>query len=160
MARPKNVNGRKSQLTIRVTAAEIEQMEELKGRMELRSTSDVVRYALGVVKRHRDDQEEMMFTLVDRLGQHIEGRVQYLERRFQNFNTMQQLNLALNDAFMKYVISTLPHVPDELKDTARLRGMDVYKNINIAAVKEFQRRRKADAYSDASLGIEEESSNS
>src|SRR5215831_18786932 len=152
MARPKNANGRKSQLTIRVTPAEIEQMEDLKGRMELRSTSDVVRYLLAVVKRHRDDQEEMMFTLVDRLGQHI-------ERRFQSLNTMQQLNLALNDAFVKYVISALPHVPDELKDTARLRGMDVYKNINTAAVKEFQRRRKTDAYSDASLGIDEESTN-
>jgi hypothetical protein len=70
---------------------------------------------------------------------------------------MQQLNLALNDAFMKYVVSTLPHVPDELKDTARLRGMDIYKNINIVAVQEFQRRRKTDAYGDASLGIEEES---
>ena len=152
MARPKNANGRKSQLTIRVTPAEIEQMEELKGRMELRSTSDVVRYLLAVVKRHRDDQEDMMYTLVDRLGHHI-------ERRFQNLNTMLQLNLALNDAFVKYVISALPHVPDELKDTARLRGMNVYNNLNTAAVKEFQRRRKGDAYSDASLGIEEESGN-
>ena len=150
MARPKNAIGRKSQLTIRVTPAEIEQMEDLKRRMELRSTSDVVRYLLAVVQRHRDDQEDMMYVLVDRLGHHI-------ERRFQSLNTMQQLNLALNDAFMKYVLSTLPHVPDELKDTARLRGMDVYKNITTAAVKEFQRRRKTDAYSDASLGIEEES---
>jgi hypothetical protein len=152
MARPKNANGRKSQLTIRVTPDEIEQMEDLKRRTELRSTSDVVRYLLAVVKRHRDDQEDMMYALVDRLGHHI-------ERRFQSLNTMQQLNLALNDAFMKYVVSALPHVPDELKDTARLRGMNVYNNLNAAAVKEFQRRRKGDAYSDASLGIEEESSN-
>ena len=150
MARPKSVNGRKLQLTIRVTADQIEQMEDLKGRMELRSTSDVVRYLLAVVKRHRDDQEDMVYTLIDRL-------VDNIERRFQNLNTMQQLNLALNDAFMKYVLSTLPHVPDELKDAARLRGMGAYTNINIAAVKEFQRRRKIDAYSDASLGIEEES---
>jgi len=135
-----------------VTPAEIEQMEDLKRRMELRSTSDVVRYLLAVVQRHRDDQEDMMYVLVDRLGHHI-------ERRFQSLNTMQQLNLALNDAFVKYVISALPHVPDELKDTARLRGMDVYKNINTTAVKEFQRRRKTDAYSDASLRIEEESTN-
>ena len=118
--------------------------------MELRSTSDVVRYLLAVVQRHRDDQEDMMYTLIDRLVDHI-------ERRFQNINTMQQLNLALNDAFVKYVISALLHVPDELKDTARLRGMDAYKNINTAAVKEFQRRRKTDAYSEASLGIEEDS---
>src|SRR5215475_3431894 len=152
MARPKSVNGRKSQLTIRVTPAEIEQMEDLKRRMELRSTSDVVRYLLAVVQRHRDDQEDMMYALVDRLGHHI-------ERRFQSLNTMQQLNLALNDAFMKYVVSALPHVPDELKDAARMRGMTVYNNLNTAAVKEFQRRRKGDAYSDASLGIEEESSN-
>src|SRR5215475_6626514 len=116
MARPKSVNGRKSQLTIRVIFAEIEQMEDLKRQIELRSTSDVVRYLLAIVKRHRDDQEDMMYTLVDRL-------IDRIERRFQSLNTIQQLNLALNDAFMKYVLSTLPHVPDELKDAARLRGM-------------------------------------
>ena len=92
----------------------------------------------------------MIYTLVDRLADHV-------ERRFQSLNTIRQLNLALNDALMKYVVSTLPQVPDELKDTARLRGMDIYKNINIVAVQEFQRRRRTDAYADASLGIEVES---
>jgi len=150
MARPKSVDGRKLQLTIRMTPDQIEQMEDLKGRMELRSTSDVVSYLLAVVKRHRDDQEDMMYTLVGRIANHV-------ERRFQSLNTMQQLDLALIDTFMKYVVSTLPHVPEELKDTAKLQGMELYKDLSIAAVKEFQRRRKTDAYSDSSLGVEEES---
>lgn len=133
--------------TIRLTQSQWEEIEELKRRMELSSNSDAVGYLLTVTKAHRDDQQEMIYTLVDRLADHI-------ERRFQSLNTIMQLHLALNDAFMKYVISTLPHVPDDLKETAKIRGMDVYKNINISAVQEFQRRRKTDAYSPANLGIE------
>jgi len=136
--------------TVRLSEAEAAEFQKHRERMELRSNSEVVSYLLAKAKSNSDALEDMIYTLVDRLADHV-------ERRFQSLNTMQQLNLALNDAFMKYVVSTLPHVPDELKDTARLRGMDIYKNINIVAVQEFQRRRKTDAYGDASLGIEEES---
>jgi len=142
---------RKSQksrsFTVRLTAAEEEQFRQLRQRMELRSNSDTLSYLLAAVKSHRDDHQEMIYTLVDRLAEHI-------ERRFQSLNTIAQLHLALNDAFIKYVVSALPHVPEELKDTARLRGMDVYQNLNIAAVKEFQRRRREDSYTPEKLGIE------
>jgi hypothetical protein len=135
--------------TVRLSETEAAEFQEHRERLELGSNSEVVSYLLAKAKANKDGFEDMIYTLVDRLADHV-------ERRFQSLNTMQQLNLALNDAFMKYVVSTLPHVPDELKDTARLRGMDIYKNINIVAVQEFQRRRRTDAYGDASLGIEEE----
>ena len=137
--------------TVRLSETEAAEFQKHRERMELASNSEVVSYLLARAKSTNDAFEDMIYTLVDRLADHV-------ERRFQSLNTMQQLNLALNDAFMKYVVSTLPHVPDELKDTARLRGMDVYKNINIVTVQEFQRRRKTDAYGDASLGIDEENS--
>jgi len=133
--------------TIRLTLSEWEQLEELKTRMGLRSNSDAVSYLLTIMQANRDDQQEMIYALVDRLAE-------YIERSFESLNTIMQLDLALNDAFIKYVISTLPHVPDDLKEAAKIRGMDVYKNINIAAVQEFQRRRKNDAYSTTNLGIE------
>ena len=149
MARPKSVDGKRIKLTMRLPAAEVEQLEDLKGRMDLKSKSDVVSYLIAVTKRHRDDQDEMIYTLVDRLADHI-------EKRFQSLNTVQQLGLVLNDAFIKYVVSTLPPIPDELKDTAKQRGMDVYRNINIAAIQEFQRRRRTDAYSPTALGLEDQ----
>jgi predicted adenine nucleotide alpha hydrolase (AANH) superfamily ATPase len=136
-----------SSFTVRLTAAEQQQFQQLRERIDLRSNSDTVSYLLATVKSQRDDQQEMMYTLVDRLADHI-------ERRFQSLNTIVQLNLALNDAFMKYVVSALPHIPEELKDIARLRGMDVYQNLNIAAVKEFQRRRREESYTPEKLGIE------
>jgi hypothetical protein len=146
--RPKNTQ-KTHGFTVRLSETEAAEFQKHRERMELASNSEVVSYLLAKAKSTNDAFEDMIYTLVDRLADHV-------ERRFQSLNTMQQLNLALNDAFMKYVVSTLPHVPEELKDTARLRGMDVYKNINIVAVQEFQRRRKTDAYGDTSLGIDEE----
>lgn len=147
MARPKSKDGARVKLTMRLFQAEVKQLQDWKARMELRSTSDVVSYLLAVTKRDRDDQDELIYSMVDKLADHI-------ERRFQSLSTIVQLDLALNDAFIKYAVSTLPHVPEDLKDTARLRGMDVYKNLNIAAVQEFHRRRKNRAYSPESLGFE------
>ena len=45
----------------------------------------------------------------------------------------------------------------QLIEAARSRGTHIYERINITAAREFQRRRKNDAYEASSLGIEEDS---
>jgi hypothetical protein len=39
---------------------------------------------------------------------------------------------------------------------AKARATKLYEQMNITAVREFQRRRESDAYSAAGLGLEEE----
>ena len=136
--RPKKRDNTK-QLTVRLSESDAIQFEDLKAALELQSNSDAMKYLLAKAKANVDAQQDMMYTLVDRLADHI-------ERRFQSLNTVVQLHLAVTDAFIKYAVSALPHLPDDLKEAARVRGMDVYQNINVAAVKEFQRRRQNAAF--------------
>jgi hypothetical protein len=76
-------------------------------------------------------------------------------KRLQHVETVNQLHLALTDSFIKYAVSALPDVPPQLMDAARFRGTQIYERINITAAREFQRRRKSDAYDPSSLGIDE-----
>lgn len=135
------------QFTVRLSESDAVQFQDLKKDLRLESNSDAMEFLLAKARANVDAQEDMMYSLVDRLAQHI-------ERRFQSLNTIAQLHLAVTDAFIKYAVSALPHLPDDLKELARLRGMDVYQNINIAAVKEFQRRRQSNAYVPEKLGLE------
>jgi hypothetical protein len=137
------------QFTLRLSRAQADRFEKIQHELNVKSKSDVFDYLVTFASAKRDDQETLFYSLIDRLGEIIGRRLQHVEM-------VNQLHLALTDSFIKYAVSALPDVPAQLLDTARLRGTQIYERINITAAREFQRRRKSDAYDASSLGIEEE----
>jgi hypothetical protein len=127
------------QFTLRLTDSQAERFEQLQARMKLSSRSDVFDYLVTLATANPSDQQELLYSLIDRLD---EG----FDRRFQALNTVVQLNVALTDSFIKYAVSALPEIPASLKDAARFRGVQAYQKINLTAVREFHRRRQSDAY--------------
>jgi hypothetical protein len=137
------------QYTLRLNRAQAERLEKIQQELNVKSKSDVFDYLVTFASAKRDDQETLFFSLIDRLGEMIGKRLQHIE-------TINQLHLALTDSFIKYAVSALPDVPAQLLDAARFRGSQVYERINITAAREFQRRRKSDAYEPSALGIDED----
>ena len=137
------------QYTLRLNRAQAERFEKIQQELNVKSKSDVFDYLVTFASAKRDDQETLFFSLLDRLGEMIGKRLQHIE-------TVNQLHLALTDSFIKYAVSALPDVPAQLLDAARFRGTQVYERINITAAREFQRRRKSDAYEPSSFGIDED----
>lgn len=138
------------QYTLRLSRGQAERFDKIQRELNVQSKSDVFDYLVTFASAKRDDQETLFYSLIDRLGEMIGRRLQHLE-------TVNQLHLALTDSFIKYAVSTLPEVPAQLLEAARIRGTHIYERINITAAREFQRRRKNDAYEASSLGIEEDS---
>jgi hypothetical protein len=138
------------QFTLRLSRAQADRFEKIQSELNAKSKSDVFDYLVTFASAKRDDQETLFYSLIDRLGEMTGRRLQHLE-------TVNQLHLALTDSFIKYAVSTLPEVPAPLLEAARIRGTHIYERINITAAREFQRRRKNDAYEASSLGIEEDS---
>ncbi len=136
------------QYTLRLNRAQAERFEKIQQELNVKSKSDVFDYLVTFASAKRDDQEILFFSLIDRLGEMIGKRLQHVE-------TVNQLHLALTDSFIKYAVSALPDVPAQLLDAARFRGTQIYERINITAAREFQRRRKIDAYEPSALGIDE-----
>jgi len=134
---------------LRLNRAQAERFEKIQQELNVKSKSDVFDYLVTFASAKRDDRETLFFSLIDRLGEMIGKRLQHVE-------TINQLHLALTDSFIKYAVSALPDVPAQLLDAARFRGTQVYERINITAAREFQRRRKSDAYEPSSLGIDED----
>jgi len=137
------------QYTLRLSRAQAERFEKIQRDLNVTSKSDVFDYLVTFASAKRDDQEILFYSLIDRLGEMIGKRLQHVE-------TVNQLHLALTDTFIKYAVSALPDVPAQLLEAARFRGTQIYERINITAAREFQRRRKSDAYEPASLGIDDE----
>ena len=137
------------QYTLRLSRAQAERFEKIQRDLSVTSKSDVFDYLVTFASAKRDDQEILFYSLIDRLGEMIGKRLQHVE-------TVNQLHLALTDTFIKYAVSALPDVPAQLLEAARFRGTQIYERINITAAREFQRRRKSDAYEPASLGIDDE----
>ena len=137
------------QYTLRLNRAQAERFEKIQQELNVKSKSDVFDYLVTFASAKRDDQETLFFSLIDRLGEMIGKRLQHIE-------TVNQLHLALTDSFIKYAVSALPDVPAQLLDATRFRGTQVYERINITAAREFQRRRKSDAYEPSSLGIDDD----
>ena len=137
------------QYTLRLSRAQAERFEKIQRDLNVTSKSDVFDYLVTFASAKRDDQEILFYSLIDRLGEMIGKRLQHVE-------TVNQLHLALTDSFIKYAVSALPDVPAQLLEAARIRGTQIYERINITAAREFQRRRKSDAYEPSSLGIDEE----
>jgi hypothetical protein len=137
------------QYTLRLSRAQAERFEKIQRGLSVTSKSDVFDYLVTFASAKRDDQEILFYSLIDRLGEMIGKRLQHVE-------TVNQLHLALTDSFIKYAVSALPDVPAQLLEAARFRGTQIYERINITAAREFQRRRKSDAYEPSSLGIDEE----
>ena len=137
------------QYTLRLSRAQAERFEKIQRDLNVTSKSDVFDYLVTFASAKRDDQEILFYSLIDRLGEMIGKRIQHVE-------TVNQLHLALTDTFIKYAVSALPDVPAQLLEAARFRGTQIYERINITAAREFQRRRKSDAYESSSLGIDEE----
>ena len=137
------------QYTLRLSRAQAERFEKIQRDLNVTSKSDVFDYLVTFASAKRDDQEILFYSLIDRLGEMIGKRLQHVE-------TVNQLHLALTDSFIKYAVSALPDVPAQLLEAARFRGTQIYERINITAAREFQRRRKSDAYESSSLGIDDE----
>lgn len=137
------------QYTLRLSRAQAERFEKIQRDLNVTSKSDVFDYLVTFASAKRDDQEILFYSLIDRLGEMIGKRLQHVE-------TVNQLHLALTDSFIKYAVSALPDVPAQLLEAARFRGTQIYERINITAAREFQRRRKSDAYEPSYLGIDEE----
>ena len=137
------------QYTLRLSRAQAERFEKIQRDLNVTSKSDVFDYLVTFASAKRDDQEILFYSLIDRLGEMIGKRLQHVE-------TVNQLHLALTDSFIKYAVSALPDVPAQLLEAARFRGTQIYERINITAAREFQRRRKSDAYELSSLGMDEE----
>ena len=137
------------QYTLRLSRAQAERFEKIQRDLNVTSKSDVFDYLVTFASAKRDDQEILFYSLIDRLGEMIGKRLQHVE-------TVNQLHLALTDSFIKYAVSALPDVPAQLLEAARIRGTQIYERINITAAREFQRRRKSDAYEPSSLGIDDE----
>ncbi|UWZ85115.1 hypothetical protein [Occallatibacter riparius] len=137
------------QFTLRLSQAQAERFNKIQGELNVKSKSDVFDYLVTFASAKRDDQEILFYSLIDRLGEMIGKRLQHVE-------TVNQLHLALTDSFIKYAVSALPDVPAQLLEAARFRGTQIYERINITAAREFQRRRKSDAYEPSSLGIDED----
>jgi hypothetical protein len=138
------------QFTLRLSRTQADRFEKIQHELNAKSKSDVFDYLVTFASAKRDDQETLFYSLIDRLGEMISRRLQHIE-------TVNQLHLALTDSFIKYAVSTLPDVPAQLHEAARIRGTQIYERINITAAREFQRRRKSDAYDFSSLGIEVDS---
>jgi hypothetical protein len=136
------------QYTLRLSQAQAERFEKIQRELNVKSKSDVFDYLVTFASAKRDDQEILFYSLIDRLGEMIGKRLQHVE-------TVNQLHLALTDSFIKYAVSALPDVPAQLLEAARFRGTQIYERINLTAAREFQRRRKSDAYEPSSLGIDE-----
>jgi hypothetical protein len=127
------------QFTLRLSQNQAKRFEELRSRLKLASQSDVFDYLVTLGVSTANEQQELIYGLIDRLE---EG----FDRKLQSLNTLGQLNVALTDTFIKYVVTALPEIPAALKDAARFRGAQAYERINMTAIREFHRRRKADAY--------------
>jgi hypothetical protein len=121
----------------------------LKAQLHARSDNEVFDYLVTVGTNQRDDLEQLVYSLFGNLADS-------LTHRFRSLETVSQLHLALTDSYIKYALTALPEVPQSLMAGARARATEVYEQVNITAVREFQRRRESDAYSAAGLGLEEE----
>src|SRR3954452_15007752 len=127
------------QFTLRLSADQASRFEELKKRHNLKSQSDVFDYLVTLGVSSANEQQDLVYSLLDRLE---EG----FDRKLRSLNTVVQLNVALTDTFIKFAASTLPEVPAALRDAARFRGNQAYQRIMLTAVREFHRRRQSDAY--------------
>ena len=134
------------QFTLRLSADQASRFEELKKRLNLKSQSDVFDYLVTLGVSSANEQQDLVYSLVDRLE---EG----FDRKLRSLNTVVQLNVAMTDTFIKFAASTLPEVPAALRDAARFRGNQAYQRIMLTAVREFHRRRQSDAYDLDNLAI-------
>src|SRR5271170_8045995 len=149
MPRPKPPNV--VRYTVRLSRAQGERVAVLKKQLHASSDNEVFDYLITVGTNQRDDLEQLVYSLFGNL-------TDYLARRFQSLETVNQLHLALTDTYIKYALTALPEVPSSLMAAARARATRIYEQVNITAAREFQRRRQSDAYSPAELGLEEDKS--
>jgi hypothetical protein len=119
-------------------AAAADRIVEDKG---FKSRNDLIVWLLRGYLKQREDLEEQMFAMIDRLEEH-------LSRKLQQINTVSQLNVALTDAFVRWMVTAMPDLPhDETAlRRAKTRGFDHYRRIQEVAAKEFRDRRAKDVY--------------
>jgi len=139
--------------TVRLNRAQGERVAALKAQLHARSDNEVFDYLVTVGTNQRDDLEQLVYSLFGDLADS-------LAHRFRSLETLSQLHLALTDSFIKYAHTALPEVPQSLMARAKARATEIYEQVNITAVREFQRRRETDAYSAVDLGFDEEQGNS
>ena len=96
----------------------------------------------------RDDLMELVYSMFHKQAEDF-------HRRIVNLNTVVQLHLALTDSFIKYALTALPEIPAEERADARRRAQDAYYQVNLAAAREFRRRRVSGAYSEEELEFDD-----
>ena len=133
--------------SVRLSRVQADRLAALREQLHARSDNEIFDHLVTVGTNQRDDLEQLVYSLFGNLADS-------LAQRFQNLETVSQLHLALNDAFIKYALTALPEVPPSLITGARARATRIYEQVNLTAAREFQRRRESDAYSAAELGLE------
>jgi len=147
----KRIRSESVRYSVRLSRSQAERLKGLRDQLHAKSDNEVFDYLVTVGTNQRDDLEQLVYSLFGNLAD-------TLARRFQSLETVSQLHLALTDTFIKYALTALPEVPSSLISSARMRATKIYEQVNITAAREFQRRRRSDAYSAAELGIEDDPS--
>ena len=134
--------------TIRLKQGQAERVAAMKAQLHLKSDNEVFDYLVTVAANERDDLMQLVFSLFGNLDDSV-------ARRLRGLETVAQLHLALMDSFMKYVLTSLPAVPESQLEAARSRAFMIYEQVNLTAAREFHKRRNTDTYSADELGFAE-----
>jgi hypothetical protein len=139
--KPSKNQRERAKFTIRLEAEDAAAADRIVEQKGFRSRNELIAWLLREYLKQKEDLEEQIFSMVDRLEEH-------LSRKLQQINTVSQLNVAQTDAFIRWMVTVMPDLPHDgtTRDRAKLRGMDHYKRIQMVAAKEFRDRRAKDIY--------------
>lgn len=129
--------------SVRLSADEANQADRAASKLGFSSRNDYFLWLHRKHVEHENTLEEQVKGMVEQFVNELEG---HLDRRLQRINTAAQINVALLDSFIKYVVSALPDIPESLHDVAVSRGERLYQKIALAAMREFRARRVKKAY--------------
>ena len=138
--------------SLRLAAEEAAEADRIVDQKGFRSRNELFLWLLRGYLKRQDDLEEQTFAIIDRLEEH-------LSRKLQQINTVSQLNVALTDAFVRWMVTVMPDLPhdDTALRRAKTRGFDHYKRIQQVAAKEFRDRRAKDVYKPENFFSDEQS---
>lgn len=149
--KPAQTGRRRTKFSVRLEASDAQAADRIVEEKGFRSRNELIAWLLRSYLKQKDDLEEQMFAMIDRLEEH-------LSRKLQQINTISQLNVAQTDALIRWIVTAMPDLPhDEAAlRRAKLRGFEHYKRIQMVAAKEFRDRRANDVYRPENWLAEEE----
>jgi hypothetical protein len=132
---------RRTEFHVRLEASDAEAADQIVEEKGFRSRNELIAWLVRSYLKQKEDLQEQMFAMIDRLEEH-------LSRRLQRIDTICQLNVAQTDALIRWIVTAMPDLPhdDAALKRSKLRGFEHYKRIQIVAAKEFRNRRATDVY--------------